>query len=109
MEKRNTLMQKHDSELFHCTIASLRQSVKNVLRDQSIYKHVGEKKDGMVFKVKIKPSVWLLSTDMAITLKETDSGTVVEIVVTSQPWIFADITGTYSRYIRNFLRNLKYE
>jgi hypothetical protein len=77
-----------------------------VLRLNPAYKNLREIAEGRVFKVKVKPNILLLGTDMTVVLDGNDSSTTVTTTATSQALIMGDVGGFYYRYVRDFLSAL---
>jgi hypothetical protein len=83
------------------------QQTKIVLGMNLVYRNLKEITEGTVFKVRVKPNIFLLGTDMTIVLDENDSATTVTTTTTSQPFIIGDVGGFYYRYVRDFLNALE--
>ena len=61
------------------------------------------------FVTNVKPSWWLLGTEMTIELRPTPTGTQVVAQTKSQPFIFGDVFDYYNGYLCDLFRDVKAE
>jgi hypothetical protein len=85
------------------------QAVRRVLESNPRYRNTAEMAQDSRFATNIKPSWWLLGTNMSVSLADCDTGTMVTVQTRSQPYIMGDIFCCYDRYIRHFLEKVKSE
>jgi hypothetical protein len=91
---------------FNIDKARLVEFTQTILSANPIYKDT--KKSGEdSFTTNVKPSFYLLSTPMTISFKEVGTAITVKVSTTSQSFLIGDKFGTYDRYIKNFLEELK--
>ena len=84
-------------------------AVRVVLSRRPPYFDTTETQRDTTFKTNVKPSWWLLGTDMTIELQPSPSGTQVVARTASQWFILGDAFDYYDRYLRDFLRDVKAE
>ncbi len=93
-------------KVFFAGKEEMAQAVRTVLRRNSCYKEFVEQKAGSIFITSVKPSWYLLGTQMTITLQDAGEQTGVQVETMSQPFIFGDALNYYGRYIDDFFNDL---
>ena len=101
-------IRRHSDEYFDAAPAAVASAVRAVLA-RSPYLQTSEVKKDAVFKTNVKPSPWLLGTDMFVEVQASSKGTQVVAKTQSQWFILGDVFNFYSRYIQEFLRDLRAE
>ena len=99
--------QKHDC--FDATPPAVAAAVRVVLSRRPPYIHATETQRDTRFKTNVKPSWWLLGTDMTIELQPSPTGTQVVAKTASQWFILGDVFDFYNRYLCDFFRDVKWE
>ena len=84
-------------------------AVRIVLSRCSHYVGTTETKKNSIFDTNVRPSWWLLGTDMTIELQSSSSGTVLIARTTSQWFIMGDVFNYYNRYLHDFFGDVKAE
>jgi hypothetical protein len=97
------------TEFLRASRATVAQAVRRTLEGDPRYRNVMELVQDSRFAVSVKPSWWLLGTDMLVSLADADTGTVITVETKSQPYIVGDVFCFYDRYIRHFLAKVKSE
>jgi hypothetical protein len=100
---------RHSDDYFDATPSVVASAVRAVLSHRPPYVQTSETERDATFKTNIRPSWWLLGTDMTIQLQPSSGGTQVIAKTQSQIFILGDVFGFYNRYIRDFLRDLRTE
>ena len=102
-------VQRHQTEFFGATCPEVAVAVRTVLSRCPPYVRMAETEGGSVFETNVRPSWWLLGTDMTIELQPTPTGTQVVAQTKSQWFIYGDVFDYYNRYLRDFLRAVRAE
>jgi len=102
-------VRRHSDDYFEAAPPAVAGAVRIVLARRPPYIQTSELEKDVVFKTNVKPSWWLLGTDMTIQLQPSSGGTQVVAKTQSQWFILGDIFNYYNRYIRDFLRDLRSE
>jgi hypothetical protein len=102
-------VRRQQDDYFDAAPSAVASAVRTVLSQRPPYIQKCETEKDTVFKTNVKPSWWLLGTDMTIQLQPSSGGTQVIAKTQSQWIILGDVFGFYNRYIRNFLRDLRTE
>jgi tyrosine-protein phosphatase YwqE len=102
-------VRRKKEKVFAGNRTELSQSIRKILGRNSSYQNSVEKVKDSVFKTYVKPNFLMLGTDMFITLRDTDKGTIVTIETQSQMLIQGDIFDYYNRYIDDFFREMERE
>ena len=102
-------VRRHSDDYFDAAPPAVAGAVRTVLARRPPYVQMNETEKDAVFKTNVKPSSWLLGTDMTIQLQSSSGGTQVVAKTQSQWFIFGDVFNFYNRYIRDFLRDLRTE
>lgn len=84
-------------------------AVRIVLSRRPPYDHATELKRDAIFKANVKPSRWLLGTDMTIELQPSPAGTQVVAKTASQWFIIGDVFDYYNRYLLDFFTAVRAE
>ena len=84
-------------------------AVRTVLARHPPYLDTVELQGGTIFRTNVKPSRWLLDTEMVIELQPTSTGVRVIARTSSQWYIIGDVFGFYNRYLRKFFFDVKAE
>jgi hypothetical protein len=82
--------------------------VRQVL-ERPPYYHTREQEQEVLFKTKIKPNWLYLPTEMIVRLHPSSGRTRVVAEIKSQWWILGDVYEIYTRYLREFLREVELE
>jgi len=102
-------VKREKAEFFNIPLAEVAFAVRSVLSRCPPYVKMIETLRDTVFETNVKPSCWLLGTDMTIELQPTPTGTKVVAQTKSQTIIFGDIFDFYNGYLRDFLREVRTE
>ena len=100
---------RHSDDYFDAAPSVVASAARAVLSHRPPYIQTSETERDATFKTNVRPSWWLLGTDMTIQLQPSSGGTQVIAKTQSQHFIFGDVFGFYNRYIRDFLRDLRTE
>jgi len=100
---------RHSDDYFDATPPEVASAVRAVLSHRPPYIKTSETERDEIFKTNVRPSWWLLGTDMTIQLRPSSGGTLVVAKTQSQFFILGDIFDYYNRYIGDFLRDLRTE
>lgn len=96
-------------DCFDATPPAVAAAVRVVLSRRPPYIHTSETQRDTTFKTNVKPSWWLLGTDMTIELQPSPTGTQVVAKTVSQWFILGDVFDYYNRYLRDFFRDVRAE
>jgi hypothetical protein len=102
-------IRRHSDDYFDAEPSAVASAVRLVLARRPPYVLTSETEKDTIFKTNVKPSRWLLGTDMTIQLKLSPGGTQVVASTESQWFILGDVFDFYNRSIRDFLRDLRTE
>ena len=102
-------VRRHSDDYFDAAVPAVARAVRIVLAQRPPYIQTNELEKDAVFMTNVKPSLWLLGTNMTIHLQPSSGGTQVVAKTQSQWFILGDIFNYYDRYIRDFLRDLRSE
>lgn len=97
------------NDYFEAAPPAVASAVRTVLARRPPYRDTIEIEPEAVFKTNVKPSWWLLGTNMTIRLQPSSGGTQIIAETKSQSFIWGDIFDFYNRYIQDFLRDLRSE
>ena len=98
---------RYSDQLFDAPLAMVANAVRAVLIRKPPYRNTIEVSKDTLFKTNVKPSWWLMGTDMTIKLQPSSNRTQVVVETQSQWFVFGDVFDCYNRYILDFLRNLQ--
>jgi hypothetical protein len=96
-------------DYFNASPPSVANAVRAVLARRPPYTQVAEIKKDTFFKANVRPSWWLLRTDMIIQVHTSSGGTEVITRMQSHRLILRDVFDRHNRYIRDFLEALQTE
>lgn len=82
-------------------------AVRTVLSRRPPYLRTIESEAGNSFSTNVKPSPWLLGTEMTIELQPIPTGTQVVAQTKSQVYIFGDVLDYYNRYLSDFFTDVR--
>jgi hypothetical protein len=82
--------------------------VRQVL-ERPPYTHTREQEQAVLFKTKIKPNWLYMPTEMTVHLQPSSGRTRILAEIKSQWWIMGDVYEIYTRYLREFLREVELE
>ena len=102
-------VRRHSEDFFDAAPSAIASAVRLVLARGPHYVLTSETEKDAVFKTNVKPSWWLLGTDMTIHLQPSSGGTQVVATTESQGFIRGDVFNFYNHYIQDFLRDLRTE
>lgn len=102
-------VQRHSDDYFDAAPSVVASAVRTVLARRPPYIQTSEMEKDVVFKTNVKPSWWLLGTDMTIQLQPSSGGTRVVAKTESQWFILGDVFNFYNHYIRDFLKHVRTE
>ena len=102
-------VRRHSDDYFDAAPTIVASAVRTVLTRHPPYVRADEVEKNAVFKTNVRPSRWLLGTDMTIRLQPSSGGTQVVADTKSQFFVMGDVFGYYNRYIRDFLQDLRSE
>lgn len=102
-------VRRHSDDYFDAAPSAVARAVRTVLVRRPPYTHTSEREKDAVFQTNVKPRWWPIGTEMTIQLQPSSGGTQVSVKTESQLFIMGDIFDYYSRYIREFLRDLRTE
>ncbi len=102
-------VRRHSEEYFDAAPAVVAGVVRAVFAHRPPYVQTRETDRDLIFKTNVKPSWWLLGTEMTIQLQPSSGGTQVSTMTKSQWFILGDVFNLYNGYIRDFLRDLRTE
>lgn len=102
-------VRRHSDDYFDAAPTAVASAVRAVLARRPPYVQMSETERDAAFRTNVKPSWWLLGTDMTIQLLPSSGGTQVVAKTESQWFILGDVFNFYNRYIRDFLRDLRTE
>jgi hypothetical protein len=97
--------QAHDH--FSASASEIAEAIQEVLTKHPPYRNTIEIEAGAVFKTNVKPSWWLLGTNMTIQVQPSTENTQVVVSIKSQWFITGDVFNYYNRYINDFLDALR--
>lgn len=111
LDHSTTLMsvRRQEDDCFDASPPVVAAAVRVVLSRHPPYIHTTETQRDTTFKTNVKPSWWLLSTDMTIELQPSPTGTQVVAKTVSQWFILGDVFDYYGRYLRDFFRDVRAE
>jgi hypothetical protein len=98
---------RHLDGFFDAPLVTVANGVRTVLAKKPPYRNTIEVAKDTLFKTNVKPSWWLMGTDMTIKLQPSSGRTQVVVKTQSQRFVVGDIFDCYKRYIRDFLRDLQ--
>ncbi|MES2474435.1 MAG: hypothetical protein V4640_01550 [Verrucomicrobiota bacterium] len=102
-------VRRQKEKYFDAPPLAVARAVRAVLSRRPPYIHTTETQRDTTFKTTVRPSWWLLGTDMTIELQPSPNGTQIVAKTVSQQFIFGDVFGYYNRYLRGFFRDVKAE
>ncbi len=102
-------IRRQQIESFSVPVQTAAAAVRAVLSRRLVYRHTSELENGTVFKTNVKPSWWLLGTDLTINLQPLATGTQIVAETQSQWFIFGDAFDYYNGYLRNFFSDVRAE
>ena len=102
-------VRRHSDDCFDAVPAVVAKAVRTVLARRPPYAKVNEAEKDRIFKTNVKPSWWLLGTELIIELQPSSGGTQVRVDTKSQWFIMGDVLDYYNGYIRDLLRDLRTE
>jgi hypothetical protein len=102
-------VRRHSDDYFDAARPSVASAVRTILARRPPYTQATEVEKDTLFKAHVRPSWWLLGTDMTVQLQPSSGGTQVITETKSQCFILGDAFNCYNRYIRDFLKDLQAE
>ncbi len=99
-------VRRHKTESFNATCPEVAFAVRKVLSRCPPYVKMVETAEGKAFATNVKPSPWLLGTNMTIELQPIPTGTQVVAQTKSQLFIFGDVLDYYNGYLCDFFRDV---
>ena len=102
-------IRRQSDDFFEAAPPAVATAVRTVLSKRPPYVKTSETEKDTVFKTNIRPSWWLVGTDMTSRLQPSAGGTQVVATTKSQWLIMGDVFNYYSRYIQDFLKDLRIE
>ncbi len=100
-------VRRHSDDYFDAAPTAVAGAVRTVLARRPPYIQASETEQDTAFKTNVKPSWWLLGTDMTIELQPSSGGTQVVAKTKSQWFIMGDVFNFYNRYIRELRTELE--
>ena len=100
-------VRRRKTESFNATCPEVAFAVRTVLSRCPPYVKMAETEEGTAFATNVKPSWWLLGTDMTIELQPTPTGTQVVAQTKSQLFIFGNVLDCYNGYLCNLFRDVR--
>lgn len=97
------------ADRFDAAPAAVAAAVRAVLSHRPPYISMAETERDTAFETNVKPSWWLLGTDMTVELKPSPTGTEVVAKTKSQWFIFGDVFDYYNGYLRDFFKDVRTE
>ena len=101
-------VRRHSDDHFDAELRAVANAVRTLLARRPPYAHTTELETGAIFKTIVRPSWWLLGTEMTIQLQPSSGGTQVVADTKSQLFIMGDVFGYYNRYLREFVQELRW-
>lgn len=102
-------VRRQKDECFDAPPPTIAAAVRAVLCHTPPYRATTETEKDCAFKTNVKPSWWLLGTDMSVKLQPSASGTRVVSTIESQWFICGDVFDYYNQYLRDFFTELEME
>lgn len=102
-------VRRQQDDCFDATPLDVAAAVRVVLSQRPPYVHMTETQSDTSFIANVKPSWWLLGTDLTIDLHPSPAGTQVVAKTTSQWFILGDVFNYYNRYLSDFFRDVRAE
>ncbi len=102
-------VRRQKDDCFDATPPAVAAALRVVLSRRPPYSHTTETQRDTTFKTNVKPSWWLLGTDMTIELQPSPTGTQVVAKTASQWFILGDAFDYYNRYLRDLFRDVRAE
>src|SRR6267378_333049 len=102
-------VRRQKDDHFDATPPAVAAAVRVVLSRHPPYHCTTETAKDAAFKTNVKPSWWLLGTDMTIELQSSPTGTQIVAKTKSQWFILGDVFDYYNRYLRDFFRDVQAE
>ena len=102
-------VRRQNDDCFDATLPAVAAAVRVVLSRRPPYVRTIETERDTAFKTSVKPSWWLLGTDMTVELQPSPTGTQVLAKTKSQWFIVGDVFEYYSGYLRDFFRDVRTE
>jgi hypothetical protein len=102
-------VRRQKDDYFNAPQQIVADAVRVVLSRCPQYVSTTETKKDSIFDTNVRPSWWLLGTDMTIELQSSSSGTLLIARTTSQWFIMGDVFNYYNRYLRDLFGNVKAE
>ena len=100
-------VRRRKTESFNATCAEVGLAVRTVLSRRPPYLRTVETEAGNAFATIVRPSPWLLGTEMTIELQPIPTGTQVFAQTKSQLFIFGDVLDYYNRYLSDFFTDVR--
>ncbi len=100
-------VRRRKTESFNATCAEVGLAVRTVLSRRPPYLRTIESEAANSFSTNVKPSPWLLGTEMTIELQPIPTGTQVVAQTKSQLFIFGDVLDYYNRYLSDFFTDVR--
>ena len=102
-------VRRQKDDCFDAAPLDVAAAVRAVLSRRPPYVHMTETQSDTTFNTNVKPSWWLLGTDLTIELQGSPTGTQVVAKTTSQWFILGDVFNYYNRYLRDFFIDVRAE
>ena len=102
-------VQRQKDDSFDAAPAAVAAAVRSVLSHRPPYVSTSETERDTTFETNVKPSWWLLGTDMTVEILPVPTGTQVVAKTKSQWFIFGDVFDYYNGYLRDFLSDVRTE
>ncbi|MGH7963139.1 MAG: hypothetical protein ACRERD_15130 [Candidatus Binatia bacterium] len=102
-------VQRQKDDSFDAAPAAVAAAVRAVLSHRPPYVSMTETERDTAFETNVKPSWWLLGTDMTVVLQPLPTGTQVVAKTKSQWFIYGDVFDYYNGYLRDFFRDVRTE
>jgi hypothetical protein len=100
-------VRRRKTESFNANCPEVASAVRTVLSRRPPYVKLAETEEGNAFETNVKPSWWLLGTDMTIELQPIPTGTQIIAQTKSQFFIFGDVFDYYNGYLCDFFRDVR--
>jgi len=101
-------VRRHADQKFEATPQSVAAAIRKVLARRPPY--IDFQKEGdLAFRTNVRPSRWLLGTEMTVRMEPSSNETNVIAETKSQWFILGDVFNYYDRFIRDFFGDLRRE